>query len=76
MINQYNYESYLFLYQEGELDDAERKLRPYACRHRRASRPQNTPHCTPVALGRSSMYCICVGIWNMGNNVNHYRNRQ
>lgn len=25
MINQYNYESYLFLYQEGELDDAERK---------------------------------------------------
>ena len=25
MINKYNYESYLFLYQEGELDDAERK---------------------------------------------------
>ena len=25
MINQYNYESYLFLYQEGELDDTERK---------------------------------------------------
>lgn len=25
MINQYNYESYLFLYQEGELDDAEHK---------------------------------------------------
>ena len=72
MINKYNYESYLFLYQEGELDDAERKeVERFLQEH-----PDIREHCTPVALGCSSMYCICVGIWNMDNYVNHCRNRQ